>query len=205
MESQAGITLEAIHKAGRQEFLNYGFRTASLRNIVKAAGVTTGAFYGYYKSKEELFGALVDEQYSTMIEHYVEAHREFEQLSPAGQSLSMGEISENFMLWACDYVYDNIEAFRLILCCSEGTKYNNMIHEMAELEIEATHKFVEVLRSLGREVPEFDPRLEHILVSGMLTGFFEMFIHNMPPEKSHEYIRELSIFYTAGWRELMGF
>lgn len=28
-------------------------QAASLRNIVKTAGVTTGAFYGYYKSKEE--------------------------------------------------------------------------------------------------------------------------------------------------------
>ena len=33
------------------------------RNIVKNAGVTTGAFYGYYKSKEELFDALVGKQY----------------------------------------------------------------------------------------------------------------------------------------------
>ena len=32
-----------------------GFQAASLRNIVKTAGV----FYGYYNSKEELFSAVV--------------------------------------------------------------------------------------------------------------------------------------------------
>ena len=48
-------TLERIQQAARVEFLEKGFQGASLRNIVKAAGVTTGAFYGYYKSKEELF------------------------------------------------------------------------------------------------------------------------------------------------------
>ena len=32
-----------------------GFQTASLRAIVKAAGVTTGALYGYYSSKGSTF------------------------------------------------------------------------------------------------------------------------------------------------------
>lgn len=44
-------TLDNIHKAAKKEFLDKGFQMASLRNIVKNAGVTTGAFYGYYKSK----------------------------------------------------------------------------------------------------------------------------------------------------------
>ena len=34
------------------EFLDKGFQGASLRQIVKNAGVTTGAFYGYFSSKE---------------------------------------------------------------------------------------------------------------------------------------------------------
>lgn len=51
-------TLEHIHIAAKKEFLEKGFRSASLRNIVKSAGVTTGAFYGYYSSKEELLPHL---------------------------------------------------------------------------------------------------------------------------------------------------
>ena len=45
-------TLERIHRAARKEFRERGFHSASLRNIVKSVGMTTGAFYGYYKSKE---------------------------------------------------------------------------------------------------------------------------------------------------------
>lgn len=45
-------TLEMIHTAAKAEFMEKGFQAASLRNIVKTAGVTTGAFYGYYDSKE---------------------------------------------------------------------------------------------------------------------------------------------------------
>ena len=37
-------TLEQIHQAAMEEFLEKGFQEASLRQIVKNAGVTTGAF-----------------------------------------------------------------------------------------------------------------------------------------------------------------
>lgn len=40
-------TLELIHNAAKAEFMEKGFREASLRNIAKSAGVTTGALYGY--------------------------------------------------------------------------------------------------------------------------------------------------------------
>ena len=42
------------------EFLDKGFLGASLRQIVKNAGVTTGAFYGYFSSKEALFASIVE-------------------------------------------------------------------------------------------------------------------------------------------------
>ena len=59
MRETEKTTLTLIHAAAKKEFLEKGFKSASLRNIVKTAGVTTGAFYGYYNSKEELFDALV--------------------------------------------------------------------------------------------------------------------------------------------------
>lgn len=48
MEQTSSSTLERIHLAAKAEFLEKGYQAASLRNIVKNAGVTTGAFYGYY-------------------------------------------------------------------------------------------------------------------------------------------------------------
>lgn len=48
MSKNEQSTLNLIFSAAMQEFLEKGFKSASLRNIVKEAGVTTGAFYGYY-------------------------------------------------------------------------------------------------------------------------------------------------------------
>ena len=54
MEENTPTTLERIQEAAMTEFLDKGFLGASLRQIVKNAGVTTGAFYGYFSSKEAL-------------------------------------------------------------------------------------------------------------------------------------------------------
>lgn len=197
-------TLQSIHRAGKKEFLEKGFKSASLRNIVKEAGVTTGAFYGYYKSKEDLFDALVNEQFSTLMEKYVEAQNSFAGLPASEQPDNMGTISGDCMDWMTGYIYENKEEFKLLLCSAEGTKYENFIHELVEIEVNATHDFIKVLRTLGKEVPDIDPQLEHILVSGMFSAFFEMVIHDMPYEQAVKYVKELRVFYTAGWTEIMG-
>lgn len=75
-------TFNRIFSAALQEFLEKGFQSASLRNIVKMAGVTTGAFYGYYKSKEELFEALVGEHYNFLLDCFCRAQKEFAGIPP---------------------------------------------------------------------------------------------------------------------------
>ena len=60
MQENSSATLEKIQQAALDEFSEKGFFGASLRQIVKQAGVTTGAFYGYYSSKEALFAAIVE-------------------------------------------------------------------------------------------------------------------------------------------------
>ena len=73
-----GTTLENIHRAAKAEFLEKGYKDASLRNIVKSVGMTTGAFYGYYKSKEELFEAIVGEHYDCLLYTSENARRKFQ-------------------------------------------------------------------------------------------------------------------------------
>lgn len=75
-------TLHLILSAAMQEFLEKGFKSASLRNIVKTAGVTTGALYGYYDSKEDLFEALVGKHYNFLLDCFRKAQKEFAEIPP---------------------------------------------------------------------------------------------------------------------------
>ena len=197
-------TLDAILSAAKAEFLEKGFKSASLRNIVKTAGVTTGAFYGYYKSKEELFDALVGRQYAEFMGMFTETQDKFSELPPDEQRENMGKQSGDGMRRMMDYAYANKDIFKLLLCASEGTKYENMVHEMVKIEVDATHRFADVMEKAGYTKYAVDPILEHMLVSGLFSAFFEVIIHDIPYEKAPEYLKELREFYTAGWHKIMG-
>lgn len=204
MSEAEQTTLGYIHAAAKKEFLEKGFQSASLRNIVKSAGVTTGAFYGYYESKEALFEALVGKQYETMMACYRMAQQNFAKLPPEIQPENMDSISGQCMHEMLLYAYENLEEFKLILCCSQGTRFAGMIDEMVEIERKSTHDYFAVLEKLDRPSKPIDPRLEHILITGMFNAFFELIIHEMPLEEAENYLEELREFYTAGWMKIMG-
>lgn len=194
-----------ILTAAKKEFLEKGYQKASLRNIVKQAGVTTGAFYGYFKNKEELFDALAGEHYRAAMALYQEILGSFHQLSPEEQAGSMEDYSELGMRRMADYMYANYDAFKLILCCSDGTPYNGLVHELAQMDVEATHDFAEVTRQEGMPLNPINPTLEHMLTSGMFATFFELIVHDIPREEAETYIHQMLSFYSGGWQRILGY
>src|SRR5580704_9765560 len=52
---------QAILDAARAVFREIGFETATVRDIIRRTGLSVGAFYNYYRSKEEVWAALADD------------------------------------------------------------------------------------------------------------------------------------------------
>tara|TARA_R110002110_G_scaffold165930_12_gene366343 strand:+ start:3123 stop:3791 length:669 start_codon:yes stop_codon:yes gene_type:complete len=52
---------EAILNAARAVFTDLGYGATSVRDIIRKTGLASGTFYNYFKSKEEVFEALMDE------------------------------------------------------------------------------------------------------------------------------------------------
>ena len=204
MSEAEQTTLNSILSAAMQEFLEKGYKSASLRNIVKTAGVTTGAFYGYYDSKEDLFEALVGEHYDFFLSRFCIAQKEFADLPPEEQPNNLTTTSGVYLYEMLLYAYEHLNEFKLILCCSEGTRFSKLIDEMVEIETKGTHDYLVVLEKLGKPAPPIDERLEHILITGMFNTFFELIIHEMPIEEAKHYLTEMRAFYTAGWLNIMG-
>ncbi len=51
----------AILDAARSVFGEMGYETASVRDVIRRSGLSVGAFYNYYRSKEEVYQALSDD------------------------------------------------------------------------------------------------------------------------------------------------
>ena len=204
MEENSATTLEKIQEAAMAEFLDKGFQGASLRQIVKNAGVTTGAFYGYFSSKEALFTAIVEPHATALMGKFMWAQTSFAELPEEEQPQHMGVESRDYVAWMVDYICRHREPVKLLLCCAEGTSYENFIHNMVEVEVESTPRYMGVLRRMGRDIPQMSRSLCHIIASGMFNAIFEVVIHDMPYEQALRDVEQLQTFYTAGWSKLMG-
>ena len=204
MEEKSTVTLEKIQQAAMEEFSEKGFQGASLRQIVKNAGVTTGAFYGYFSSKEALFNALVEPHAAAIMGKFMEAQTSFAELPEEQQPSHMGVESGTYLDWMVDYICQHREPVKLLLTRSEGTSYEHFVHNMVEAEVEYTLQYMEVLRRLGKDIPELDKSLCHIIASGMFNGIFEIVVHDMPRDQAMRDEDQLRDFYTAGWLKLMG-
>ena len=191
-------------EAGKQEFLAKGFQGASLRSIAASLGVTTGAIYRYYSDKEALFDALVEEPARTLVERYRETQQTFSSLTLESQLSSIHKITSNGRMWMTQHIYDHFDAFKLISCCSAGTKYENYIDTLIEIEANASRVLIDRMTEAGLPVHPIDDDLIHIVASAMFSGMFEPVRHDMPREKAAEYMNSLKEFYSAGWFKILG-
>jgi AcrR family transcriptional regulator len=204
MNEEEGNTLNRILQCGKEEFLRKGFAAASLRHIVKQAGVTTGAFYGYFPDKMALFHALVAPAAEGLREYFLSIQQKFVALPPDQQAVEMPSFAGVEMAGILDYIYNNYDAFKLILCCSEGTPYANYIDSIVEIESEYTLRFIETMQGAGYRLRELDPHLMHMLANALFSGIFEVVVHDTQKEEAAKNIKELMDFFTAGWIKIFG-
>ena len=172
-------TLERILDSSKKEFLEKGFQNASLRNISKNAGVTTGALYRYYDSKEALFSALVDEHAGYVLDLFQNTLDDFEKLPGVEQMERMQDISKCCLAEMLDYIYEHYDAFKLLIECAEGTAYSDFIHQLVTKEVDSTYNYMQTLRDMGYQVEELNKELIHIIASGLFTGIFEAVVHDL--------------------------
>lgn len=195
-----------ILEAAKTEFLEKGYRQASVRSIASSVGVTTGALYRYYASKEALFDALVSGAADDLYRRYRQYSEAYSARELDEQLTRLPEIAHDTNGGMGDfqrYVYENYDAFKLIACCSDGTKYEDYVERLIEVETKSSISLVQLMQKEGRLGADVDDTMIHIIASLMFTGIFEIIAHDEPVEAAIKHIVTLQDFYTAGWYKIL--
>ena len=104
-----------ILEVGKKEFLEKGFKDASLNKIVAEAGFTKGAFYGYYPDKAALFEDLVGEAARGLLEQFKAAQSAHFDLVSEEKTKDSLKLSTEYLRVFVEYMYAHFDAFKLIL------------------------------------------------------------------------------------------
>lgn len=193
-----------ILEASKREFLEKGFQKASVRSIAAAVNATTGAVYRYYENKEALFDALVKKPAEELYELYRSYNEDFSDHDLSNQLSKLSDGIEDDADGILGFIYDNYDAFKLIACCSEGTKYADYVERLIDIEAKSSLRLIRLMQQDGKISEDFDERLVHIISGTLFNGVFEIISRNEPIETAREHIHILKEFYTAGWNKILG-
>ncbi|WP_462364907.1 TetR/AcrR family transcriptional regulator [Roseburia inulinivorans] len=202
MSTKAEDTEKNILNTARKHFLKDGFSRASLRNIVKDAGLTTGAFYKYYPTKEALFDALTDPYIEHIYQIYDRVVEDFEKLSAKEQTSNMSDTSGDGMDQMIDYIYEHYDNFRLLLKCGDSGKFETFIHNMVDREMRSSLEYVKKMKEDGIEIPIVGESLMHMIYTGFFSSIFQIIEHDIDKEIAKRNVHKLREFNTGGWERL---
>ena len=195
---------ERIVAAAKKEFMNYGFKDASMRRIASDSGMSVSGLYKHFKSKEDMFAALVEPAYHGLIGLYRKSVDETHRTLNTADLSHIWEHSQE-IAGMMEYIYDNFDAFSLIVCKAEGTRYENFLHEMAKMGEENTLDFMEQLISMGVSLNDFSMKEFHLLTTTYAGAIFQAVRHNFTRDEALCYAKTLDKFFTPGWKAFFGY
>jgi AcrR family transcriptional regulator len=191
---------EEILAAARRCFARDGFHATSMRDIYRACGLSAGAVYNHFASKEEIVRALseaalgeAEAQRAALegIEDPIEAMR----LLAAGTREAL--VREEDLLMHLQLAGESVR--------------NEAVAEFSRLAFEATHETVTGLIGRAQDAGHLDPLLDADGLARVLIGVFQGVVMQTaigvpPPRERHiEAVRALlAPALSAGARERLG-
>lgn len=188
-----------IIEAAKKEFMEYGFADASLRRIAAETGIQVGGLYNHFASKDEMFDSLVE----PAIRDFHSLYHEMEQTyfsDTHTDSLENNNESSRMMA----LIYDHLDEFKLLIMKSQGSRYEDFLHETAKLEEEVTLRYLELQRSNGCPVNDVDRTEFHLLTTSYIESFFQPVTHGLNKEQAMHYAATLEQFYQPAWKQWLG-
>ena len=188
--------------AAKEEFLKKGFDKASLAEICKAAGVTTGALYKRYNGKEDLFCAIVSGTVQAM-EEYVSGIEKTDLALFTDQELydSFSQLPEINRKWL-RFLYDHREGFTLLVRCASGTRYENFHQDWTKKMNTLDSKYYQEARRRGLAVKEISEEELHVLTYSVWSLYYEPFFLGFSWEQMEEHAE--IIHHFADWHSVLG-
>lgn len=191
-----------IIESAKKEFLAHGFEKASLKAICENAGVTTGALYKRYKSKEDLFCAVVADTVGA-VNDFVEQRSAVPACSLSDEMLIKAwEMGDSMLAWL-QFLYRYHDGFILLISGAAGTRYANFQHDFVEAMTTKTYEYFLEAKKRGLTHADISLTEMHILLSAFWTTVYEPFIHgyNWAQMEAHCDL----ICKLFNWYQVLGF
>ena len=196
-------TKEKLLASAEHEFMEKGYQGASLRNICKNAGVTTGALYFFFKDKDDIFASLVAPVLGS-IRTMMEAHMQQELQEVKGE-LQEGKYDFSDDIYASRRIihelYQNYDRVQLLLTKSQGSSLAGCIDEFVAFT-EKNYRMLADAQAKVCGVAAPDDYTIHWMAHMQIDAFVHLLTHESDEEKAVAHLGDILKYLLAGWYAL---
>lgn len=195
-------TKERLIESARAEFSEKGYTKASLRKICADAGVTTGALYFFFKDKEDLFAAIVEQPFNELKSLLLGHFTSEKEMSLSEMYAHIDGGHDELSAALIHHLYANYEAFMLLLTKSQGTRFERCVDEMVDMTDQTYRTMAE---SMARQLPnkQVNSYMLHWLSHMIIDAFIHLVTHEPDESRAVGIMSRIMDFYVRSWVELV--
>lgn len=166
-----------IVKAARIVFAKKGYHDATMDDVAKEVGVSKGALYSYFESKEDLLKAISLQGHQTLRNILFEC--KFDNLEEALEELYT-RVTEEFK--------GNLHThFEVVALSSHDPKIRQIVFEDYLKDIEAVEAFVEEKKKQGVIRTDVDAKVLAELFTALYLGTLAKLVMGFPNKQVHDH------------------
>lgn len=201
MQTDKGLTRARIQAVAEELFLGKSFLKVSMRDIAASSKISVANIYNYFKSKDDIFRAIVRpavHDFEAML-HEHHGHSGMDITAMAKDSYFQHVVDEYV-----SFISLHRHRLRLLLTKAQGSSFENYRNDFTErASVLVREYFCEMKRrhpELHCDVSDVSLRLHTIWIFAM---FNELVSCDVSPTELKKAVTEYLTIEIAGWRELM--
>lgn len=167
-----------IVKAARVVFARKGYHDATMDDVAKEIGVSKGALYSYFNSKEDLIKEISAQGHQTLRGILIES-------SKCG-SLE-GALEQIYTKITEEYKGNLHTHFELVALSSHDPSLRRIVYDDYKKDIEAVEAFVEEKKKQGFIRTDVDARVLGELFTGLYMGTLAKLVIGFPNKDVHDH------------------
>ena len=189
---------DKILHAAQTEFLENGYENASMRKIAAAAGVTIGAIYTRYATKDALFCGVVQPLIDRIAQAFASIRSTYYETQPDIQIRQMAHSMDTESACILHLLFDDYDRAVLLLCRSTGSSLESFFDTIIERKIQETVVFFR-----QSNVPHPSEQVLRLLIGGQFHMYAQIIHDGYDLAQAKELMQAAMIYHTGGWLALI--
>jgi AcrR family transcriptional regulator len=187
-----------IIEAAAKEFIIHGYEKASMRPIARAAGISVSNTYNYYKSKDEIFNAIIEPVFNQLKDIL---RQSFQQSMKGGLGNNLPVFVDHMVKEIIKLETRERELLIVLIEKSAGTRYANSRDEMVNM---IRMHLAEAVRKPGStaQIEENRGYILTIIADNYIDGLFKILKDYKGKEWAEQNLRTMLTYHLNGIKAL---